>query len=255
MTAAVTIRAEQGQVSAVGRPTNATDVTVEQGQTLVPARATAVEISAEQAEVSVSVRQDPDVQVEQATTFVVARGRINNRRLRAWTFTLDGHDFYVLRLGETHSLVYDMSTETWSMWQSPDDDTWRAHMGAPWIGMGKTSLLNTVTRIVAGDDTTGYLWTLNPYIGYDEDTDQSQNAFTRKVLGGIGMRTRKTQPVGGAYLTCSVGSPQVAGATFTLRTSDDYGKSWTNHGSITSATGDYTQELSGSTASTATARM
>ena len=53
------------------------------------------------------------IEVSQARTLGVVRGRIGNPKLRVWTFSLDGHDFYVLRLGDSETLVYDLYSEQW----------------------------------------------------------------------------------------------------------------------------------------------
>ena len=185
------------------------------------------------------------VSAEQGVTFVAALGATQNCRLRSWTFTLDGHDFYVLRLGEDYTLVYDFTTESWSKWQSSDVPYLHQHVGLNWYSMNKPSLAtNAVTNVVCGDDSSSYLYTLNPYVGYDEDTSLNQLNFTREVLGGVPMRTRRTQPVGGLYVVVDSGNPQVPGATISLATSDDYGKTWQDHGSITPTVGDFTQEFS-----------
>jgi hypothetical protein len=209
-------------------------IDVEQARMYVGGRIPAQDISAEQARMSVGVRQNDSINTQQARMFVAAKGRIDNRRLRAWTFSLDGHDFYVLRLGQDSTLVYDKSTDSWSKWNGASLAFLRAHVGTNWLGMGRNSLAaNALTNVVAGDDDQPYLWSMNPNVGYDEDVaTTAQTSFPRKVLGGLPMKTRKTQPIGAAYLTVDAGDPQMSGAAFTLRTSDDYGKTWINHGSV-----------------------
>lgn len=194
------------------------------------------------------IKPNVTLRVSQQWVMVAVRGRVANRRIRAWTFSLDGHDFYVLRLDDSDTVVYDMTTGQWMRWSSPGYNFWRAWNGMNWQGLtDQTFVDGAQSQVVAGDDTFGLLWTIDPDKGYDDHPtqgDESPQAFTRVVVGGVPMRLRETQQVGAAYLTASVGSPQITGADITLRTSDDYGKTWQDHGTITIDPGDYTQELS-----------
>ena len=199
-------------------------------------------------QVSIITAADSNVttDVSQATVFAAGRGRIDNRRIRSWWFTLDGHDFYVLRLGDTETLVYDMSTGQWSTWSSPEMDTLRVNAGINWLGMSRKSFQDGhTTNIVSGDDTYGLLWTLNPDRGVDESprSDRPDAPYTRRVIGGVPMRLRETQKSGAAYITASIGEPQLVGANITLRTSDDNGKTWLSHGTITATAGTWDQEF------------
>ena len=76
----------------------------------------------------------PDIQVSDVGAVVVTSGRIANPKLRVWTFSLDGHDFYVLRLGDDGTLVYDTYSEQWMDWDTLDLGFWRLNTGMNWIG-------------------------------------------------------------------------------------------------------------------------
>ena len=39
-------------------------------------------------------------------------------RQKAWTFDFDGHTFYVLDLAEQGAMVYDLTTQSWSTWDT-----------------------------------------------------------------------------------------------------------------------------------------
>jgi hypothetical protein len=69
--------------------------------------------------------------------------------LKAWTFTFEGHSFYVLTTVDG-TFAYDISTSEWAEFTSYGRTGWRAHVGA---------MLPNGT-VVAGDDTTGALWKL-----------------------------------------------------------------------------------------------
>lgn len=189
-----------------------------------------------------------NLDISEARVFAIVRGRLENHKVRAFPFRLDGHDMVALRLGEDKTLVYDFTTGKWSRWASEtDDQVWRPSVGNNWTGMGKAFYDDGLTSdIILGDDTFGLLWGLDAESGIDEHPDASRDdlPYTRRVVGGIPMRLRDTLKVGAVYLTADMATPQVTDATVGLRTSDDYGKTWTDHGTITVEPGNYDQEFS-----------
>jgi hypothetical protein len=160
--------------------------------------------------------------------------------IRCWPFSLDDHDFGVFRLGPSSTLVFDLKTRQWSHWASPNRDNWRAHIGTNWVGMTET-LGNFATDVVAGDDVTGTLWIVDPTYGQDDNTDTGALPFTRMVIGGLALDGRDTAPCGAVQLTASLGNPALTGSAITLRTSDDLGHSYANHGSVTITAGSFDQ--------------
>lgn len=193
------------------------------------------------------VKSSITVEVAQARVLAVVSGRIDNYRLRAWTFTLDGHDFYVLRLGQEATLVYDMQTKKWTDWDSRELSFWRAQVGMNWIGMGKTTYDRPFdTNIVAGDDVFGLMWILDPEQGYDDSPYEggSIHAISRVATGQVPANRRDPIPCFGVYMICSTGAPVIIDATFTLLTSDDDGHTWDNHGQIIVTPDAWDQEFS-----------
>lgn len=173
---------------------------------------------------------------------VEAAGQDDDRRLRVWGFSLDGHDFYVLRVGELETLVYDLTTGQWAHWASPERENWRAHVGQNWVGMSATTLARGFgTDIVAGDDTTGTLWILDPTAGRDDNPIEGDAAFTRIVVGGVPLSSRDAAPCNAVQLTLSLGAPAMTGAEITLRTSDDFGHTYVSHGAVTTTAADFGQ--------------
>ena len=73
-----------------------------------------------QARIVAAEEADNNLEISQSRLLVAVRGRPGNPRLRDWTFSLDGHDFYVLRLGDDLTLVYDATTEQWVDWSDRD---------------------------------------------------------------------------------------------------------------------------------------
>lgn len=185
------------------------------------------------------------MQVSQAAVMVVARGRVYNPKLKAWTYTLDGHDFYVLRLSESRTFVYDLSTGQWSQFTSGDLNFWRPNIGMNWYSPG--SIPETYgSNVICGDDTFGHLWILNPDQGYDDepaDPPGDPQRFTRVATGQVVTRQRKFLPVYEVYLTGSFGQPVLTADEITLSYSDDLGNTYVSAGDISVTSSDYNQEF------------
>lgn len=176
-------------------------------------------------------------EMSEGRVFAIVRGRVAQARLRAWTFTLDGHDFYVLRLGEYSTIVYDVYSEQWVDWDSPGLAFWRASLGMTWIG-GQALAATYGSSIVAGDDTYGLLWFLDPELPYDQSPDAAreiqQLPFDRVVTGQVLAKGRQYLPCysvilsGDNYgLTANDFVPSIK-----LETSDDQGRNFDDQGSL-----------------------
>jgi hypothetical protein len=194
-------------------------------------------IEAEAGAVRVALHRATDLEVKTAVVRVVFLGRFDDITVRAWTFTLDGHDFYVLRLNETETLIYDTSTEQWVNWDSHGLPVWRVRCGINWID--GQSLGDTYgSNIVAGDDQKGILWVLDPEQSYDdavlEDAPVQEVTFPRIVMGQIPSNSRNALP---CYVVSLIGDnygPMTAAFTpqITLEFSDDAGKTYYDAGTI-----------------------
>lgn len=185
--------------------------------------------------------QGGDIEASQAVVLVAARGRVANPRVRAWTFTLDGHDFYVLRLGDEETLIYDLYSEQWVNWSSAELPFWRTTTGITWIG-GSILGFTYGSSIVCGDDTQGLLWLLDPELAYDEssraDSSIQQIAFNRVVTGQVPMTGREVMP---CYAIFLIGDNYgLVADDFTpfvrLDYSDDQGKTYDEADTITVTT-------------------
>lgn len=185
-----------------------------------------------------------NLHTSQAFIQVVARGRIENPRLKSWKFKLDGHEFYVLNLGENKTLVFDLLTRQWSWWGSAGRNTWRAVFGLNWKTPGDSAQLNG-SNVVCGDDATGTLWVLNPEQGYDNlpsTTNDSVVPFFRRATAQVISRGRAFIPVYDLYLTATPGKASFYPAAVSLKYSDDGGQTFINAGSISINPDDFTQE-------------
>lgn len=163
--------------------------------------------------------------------------------IRCWAFSLDDHDFYVLRLGANETLIYDLKTEQWSSWESPGKTNWRLHVGQNWVGY--TALGENNTDIIAGDDTLGVLWVLDAESGIDERPDSSglTDTFTRIVTGGVSVVGRNNIPCGAVTMDVALGNPVQVGARIHLEISDDFGHTWLDCGTITVPAADYSKTI------------
>ena len=167
-------------------------------------------------------------------------------KLKAWTFSLDGHDMYVLRLGDDSTIVYDLTTQKWAQWDSFNRPVWRGGVGMIWLGMNRAGYTaGAGSNIVVGDDTYGLLWTLDPTSGLDASPTNGADPeqFPRAVIGGIPMRGRISPRNNSVFLTASVGDPDFTGATVKLEISDDNGRTFEDCGDITLEAGNYFTEL------------
>lgn len=228
------IRAPQGGVLATATPTP--DVRTVQFLTLTAYNIPAETVAATQGQLAVAFRQAADIAVTQAQMLVAFRGRPANPKLRAWTFSLDGHDFYVLRLGDQLTLVYDVYSEQWMDWADLDSLTWRANVGRNWNG-GQGLATGYGSDVVIGDDNFGLLWFLDPNQPFDQNPDQTVEQqeiyFDRIVMGQMPIKGREVLPCYAVWLTTDMGNPAYEGAGVTLEISDDAGVSFYDAGTVT----------------------
>jgi hypothetical protein len=183
-----------------------------------------------------AIHSQGPVRVSEVSVLAAVKGRSENRRTRSWGFTLDGHDFYCLRLGETATLLYDLTTQKWMQWDGSGLPYWRAQTGVNWLGLGKAAYAAGATsQVVCGDDNLGVLWVLDPDQGYDQSLldGAPPEAVTRTVVGNVTLRGRDRARTNAVYLTVSAGSPVQDTATVSLRVSDDQGQTWYDHAILT----------------------
>lgn len=224
--------------------TSLTPLRVGQVQALTAFRLPAPGIRVGQGIVTIAGKSDIDLRVSQATAMVAWRGRIENRKLRAWTFSLDGHDFYVLRLGDAGTLVYDTYSEQWMDWDSAALGYWRLQCGTNWFGALALASANG-SNIVGGDDTLGLLWFLDPDQPFDDNPDGvgASQYFTRITMGQVPLRGREVLPCYAVWLTTDMGAPAYVGAGVKLEISDDAGATFDDMGTVTVTAGKNSPEL------------
>lgn len=150
---------------------------------------------------------------------------------RAWFFNLDGHTHYVLDLGTTKTLVYDLLTDQWAEWQTEGFPVWNAQLGAEWLD-----------RFVVADIQSPAFYTIDPA----QHLDEGFRPVRRKVTGIIPSPSRNYTSMDALYVMASVGDAQTdfAGtAEMTLRFSDDQGQSFYDFATFTLSSTDDDEEL------------
>lgn len=195
-----------------------------------------------QLQVTAVTEDTPPIRASQLSVIAVVRSTPDDPLVRAWTFTLDDHDFYVLRLGNSSTFVYDTYSEQWVDWLSPNRSNWRPNTGINWVG-GTQNEPTYGSNILVGDDTYGLVYFLDPTQVYDdhpvEDNDDPMY-FERIAMGQMSVTGRSVVPCYVSYLTANPGDPAYTGAGVTLYTSDNNGQSFNNHGLIAVTSSQYT---------------
>lgn len=219
-----------------------TDIRASQVYVLAAVKQVSDNVNYSQAYVNAGVLNLTTVQVPQAYVLAAVKGRVGNPNARAWTFSLDGHDFYVLHLGDTETLVYDTYSKEWSVWGNDQAIRWKAAFGINWVGAGPFAG-GFGSNVITIDDTNGAVYFLSPNYPYDDDYDvgeDSRVAFQRIAQGQIIIRGRTPTPCYGVSLTGSFGDVFVDTLTaVTLEVSDDAGRTYSDCGTVTVTATDY----------------
>ncbi len=190
-------------------------------------------------------RTSQSLKATQAHVAAVVRGRIDNPKLRAWTYTLDGHDYYVLKLGtQGKTLVFDLSTGQWSWWASGDEPRWRVSLGMNWKASFNIPI-NFGSNVIVGDDSFGALWVLDPNQGQDDSLlEDTKVPFPRVATGQMTATDRQFVPIYSVNLRASLGQPALTANTVKLEYSDDQGNTYvTADEPQVSVAGSYDQEF------------
>lgn len=135
---------------------------------------------------------------------------------RAWTFTLDGHVFYVLDLDTEGTYLIDLTTEQWCKFVTSGFSRWNMQNGVMWG-----------TRVVGGSIDLPIVWEASA-TALDDDGDDIAHVIT----GGTQTRSRTKHSVGAVRLTGSANKLGAATSSMRLRFSDDNGDSWSGYKTI-----------------------
>jgi hypothetical protein len=175
------------------------------------------------------------VDTSQVWISAIVRGSVSDPKVRAWTFTLDGHDFYILRLGNEETIVYDLTSEQWYSWGSGVSSLWSAYTGINWTGGNRFSSV-AGSNVTVGSDANGTIWFLDPTSDMDEGLFEENlpSPFLRRVTGQALSKGYGSQRVNQVQLLGSIGAlSDETLNTVTLSYSDDRGNSYVDAGTIT----------------------
>ena len=175
------------------------------------------------------------VQNSQSYITVIGCGRQDDPKIRVWTYTQDGHDFYIIRLGEEETLVYDTYSEQWYTWGSGTSNLWKAVTGINWLGADFWGA-NYGSNVVVGDHTNGSLYFLDPDESKDDHTTDEaiQNTFERQFQGQVVKRGYDRERCYSVMLEGSTGEQNYGDFTgIQLEYSDDQGNSYVDAGTVT----------------------
>jgi hypothetical protein len=136
--------------------------------------------------------------------------------ISAWSMLIDGHSLYCINIAAVGTFVFDVENPSWGRWKSYGQETWRARIGCQVSG----------GLVIAGDDTAGTLWKLDPTISNDNGTP------LERVLTGNLTVLGKPQPCRDFSLRMATGWAPITGAAsdpiVQLRFSDDGGEIWSS---------------------------
>lgn len=235
--AAATIDVSQVFILATNQYT-AQDLLASQVFTLAAAIWPADGVLVSQAHGLAAVASANTITASQVFTLAACTGRVADPNIRVWTYTLDGHDFVVFRLGNDETLVYDITTGQWSTFSSGSSALWRAYNGTNWLGSDPISA-GYGSNIITGDDGNGSLYFLDP----DGDTDddaivgaETQRPFDRVAIGQIVTHGYDAKRCFGVTLLGSIGEQVSDDAdlrTVSLYVSDDSGHNYDDCGALT----------------------
>jgi hypothetical protein len=133
----------------------------------------------------------------------------------AWSFSLDGHFFYVLTIESQGTFVYDATVQQWYRWWTEGREPyWTGVRGAQWRTF-------SIGIDWAGDD----MWHIDPTAFTDESPAVN---ISRVVTGFLPLRERKHARNSLVRVYASVGNHEGLdpAPTLVLRFSDDNGKTW-----------------------------
>lgn len=187
--------------------------------------------------------------VSQGHIKAAVRGRIYDPRIRSWTYTQDGHDFYITRLGGIDkTLVYDLHSEQWYVWGTRDTQLWRPYDGVNWLGAGYFANAYG-SNVVVGDDGNGSLYFLDPNYSYDDNHlvgAEDPSTFERVAMALASNPSYDAKACYGVSLLGSIGEEPDDLSLFTgvkLEISDNSGHDYIDMGSLVVTPSDYSQRL------------
>lgn len=168
------------------------------------------------------------VKAHQLAAYAWVKGFPDRRDLRAWHFVQDDHPFTVFQLGDTLTIVHDRLTQQWAQWRSSGYTYWRGDDGCAWEGFN-----------ICCDRRSGRIFKIDPTsrLDFNDATEANDTPIVSAVTGmARGNRMRGLVSCYMAELVVSESDPPSGfddgSVGIRLRTSDDDGRTWLDHGTI-----------------------
>lgn len=240
MVATPSILVSQSDLNTVAEG-GAADIFVSQADSVTVFNIPTEEIHVTQADESAVIDVGADIQISQLDIIAIFTGRVDDPSVRAWTFTLDGHDFYVLRLGTEETLIYDLLTEQWHVWSTGEELYWSLFTGVNWFG-GNTFSDFFGSNVIVGSDANGSLFFLDPNKPSDDAavTGRDPVPFRRRVTSQLAIRGYDRARVYEVQLLGSVSQFDLGADNLVhLLYSDDRGDNYISAGTVTTSPRDY----------------
>lgn len=161
---------------------------------------------------------------------VYGLGAPEELRVRAFSFIMDGHKFYVLQLGELGTWIRDTTTGQWHQWSTVGYTRWNASLGLNWDD--RTLVADTVSNIV---------WEVSP----DNWQDEGFKDIVHVATAILSNATRNYSSLDEVRLSVSSGFMESMNPRITLEYSDDRGVNYESpaDATIQLTVGDYEQEV------------
>ena len=227
MVATTEMRLGQASAILVGNGVPIIDVSQLQAQVVADRPTTTTQLS--QFDVKVVMSAAPRaVRASQLQVIVVYKKERIDPVIRAWTFYLDGHSFYVLSLGEDDTLVYDTDSKEWSVFADADLNYWKVILGRNWVNSGDKPFTYG-SNVIAADYATNSLYMFDPEYIYDDLGAATSNTFSRAASAFLPTRTNKKIPVYSVDVFGSLGYT-ATDMTVTLTYADNNGETYVNAG-------------------------
>ncbi len=194
---------------------------------------------------------------EQIRIFLETDTATTVNTVRTWPTNADGHLFYIINLGTTGTLSYDITSQKWTHWKT-DGISYLKPCGGISALIPYSGHTSGVTKYLpmAIDNISNQIWWVDPDYNYDDAPGGTNIAGIECVVtSGLPARMRENTKCNELYLTGSVGSPGIPSGSPTLSPSvtnprdvlleysDDNGETWVSAGGITIVANDFTQEI------------
>lgn len=151
--------------------------------------------------------------------------------VRAFSFIMDGHKYYVLQLGELGTWIRDHTTQQWHQWGTVGYTRWNAKLGLNWDD-----------RVLVADTVDNTIWEVDP----DNWQDQGFKDIVHVTSAIIPNNTTNYMRLDEVNLSVSSGFMDSLNSRITLEYSDDRGVTYETpeDGVVSLTVGDYAEQIS-----------